>query len=149
MEQALARSFETGTTFAMAYRQRRANGSYRWVEGRAEPLRDETGSIVQWYGVCVDIDELVTAQEALRQRERELSQLVDMVPVHIRRMTPEGEPTFFNKRLIDFFGMELADLDKPGRSRLATIIRSLVHPEDAVRLLEAVRHSSPPANLTP
>lgn len=141
VEQSLARSVETGETFAMAFRQRRSDGSYRWVEGRGEPLRDETGSIVQWYGVCVDIDDRVTAQEALRHRERELSQLVDMVPVHIRRLTPEGEPTFFNKRLIDFFGMDLADLEQPGRSRLATIIRSLVHPEDAAGLLAAVRRS--------
>jgi len=141
VEQALSRSFATGEPFAMAYRQRRTDSSYRWTEGRAEPLRDESGSIVQWYGVCVDIDDRVTAQEALRHRERELSQLVDMVPVHIRRLTPEGEPTFFNKRLIDFFGLDLTDLGQPGPSRLATIIRSLVHPEDAAGLLAAVRQS--------
>ena len=105
MDQALAHSFETGTSFVGRYRQRRSNGGHRWVESRAEPLRDESGKIIQWYGVSVDIDDLVTAQEALRERERELSQLVDMVPVHIRRMTPEGEPIFFNKRLIDFFGL--------------------------------------------
>lgn len=39
---------------------------------------------------------------ALKERERELSQLVDMVPVQIRRVTPQGEPFFFNKRLLDF-----------------------------------------------
>jgi PAS domain S-box-containing protein len=141
VEQALAWSFETGDTFAMAYRQRRSDGSYRWIEGRAEPLRDESGSIVQWYGVCVDIDDRVAAQEALHHRERELSQLVDMVPVHIRRLTPEGEPIFFNKRLIDFFGLDLASLDKPGLSRLATAIQTLVHPDDAASLLAAVRRS--------
>ena len=65
----------------------------------------QDGTIVQWYGVSLDIDEEVRAQEALRERERELSQLVDMVPVHIWRLTPEGEPTFFNKRLLDFFGL--------------------------------------------
>jgi PAS domain S-box-containing protein len=141
VEQALAGSFATGDTFAMAYRQRRSDGSYRWTEGRAEPLRDEAGSIVHWYGVCIDIDDRVTAQEALHHRERELSQLVDMVPVHIRRLTPEGEPIFFNKRLIDFFGLDLANLDKPGVNRLATAIQTLVHPDDAASLLAAVRHS--------
>jgi PAS domain S-box-containing protein len=142
VEQALTWSFNTGVTFAVAYRQRRSDGSYRWTEGRAEPLRDESGSIVQWYGVCVDIDERVNAQEALHHRERELSQLVDMVPVHIRRLTPEGEPTFFNKRLIDFFGLDLANLEKQGMSRLATAIQTLVHPADAADLLAAVRHST-------
>src|SRR3546814_11762666 len=63
--QAFVRSCETGSAFAMTYRQRRSDGSYRWTEGRAEPLRDEAGRIVQWYGVCVDVDDLVTTQAAL------------------------------------------------------------------------------------
>jgi PAS domain S-box-containing protein len=142
VDQALARSIETGTSFVGRYRQRRSDGRHRWVESRAEPLRDDSGKIVQWYGVSVDIDDLVTAQEALRYRERELSQLVDMVPVHIRRLTPEGEPTFFNKRLLDFFGLgSPAQLDKPGMSRLAAAIKTLVNPDDSDRLLATVRHS--------
>jgi PAS domain S-box-containing protein len=142
VDRALERSFETGAPFMGRYRQRRSDGRYRWVESRAEPLRDDSGNIVQWYGVSVDIDDLVTAQEALRYREQELSQLVDMVPVHIRRMTPEGEPIFFNKRLIDFFGLgDLAELDKPGISRLAAAIQTLVHPDDSTRLLAMAHHS--------
>jgi PAS domain S-box-containing protein len=142
VDQALGRAIETGTSFVRRYRQRRSDGRHRWVESRAEPLRDDSGNIVQWYGVSVDIDDLVTAQEALRDRERELSQLVDMVPVHIRRLTPEGEPTFFNKRLLDFFGLTSpAQLDKPGMSRLAAAIKTLVHPDDAARLLATVRQS--------
>lgn len=142
IDQAMARSFETGAPFVGRYRQRRADGPHRWVESRAEPLRDDSGNIVQWYGVSVDIHDLVTAQEALRDRERELSQLVNMVPVHIRRMTPQGEPTFFNKRLMDFFGLgDVADLDKPSMSRLAAIIQGLVHPDDAPSLLGTARRS--------
>ena len=49
--------------------------------------------------------------ETLRERERELSQLVDMVPSHVWRLTPEGEPTFFNKRMVDFLGLDVADSD--------------------------------------
>jgi PAS domain S-box-containing protein len=134
--------FETGRGCVMRFRWREKDGLYRWAECRVAPCRDQDGQIVQWYGVSLDVDDLVTAQEALRERERELSQLVDMVPVHIRRMTPEGEPIFFNKRLIDFFGLgDLADLDKPGMGRLAAAIQSLVHPDDAASLLATARHS--------
>lgn len=42
-DEALAHSFRTGASFVGRYRQRRANGPHRWVEGRAEPLRDESG----------------------------------------------------------------------------------------------------------
>jgi PAS domain S-box-containing protein len=142
VQRTLWNCFETGRGCVMRFRWREKDGLYRWAECRVAPCRDQDGQIVQWYGVSLDVDDLVTAQEALRERERELSQLVDMVPVHIRRMTPEGEPIFFNKRLIDFFGLgDLADLDKPGMSRLAAAIQSLVHPDDVASLLATARHS--------
>src|SRR3546814_16811398 len=93
------------------------DGAYRWAEGRMEPLRDQNGAIVQWYGINLDIDDEMRAQEALRDRERELSQLVDLVPSLLWRLTPDGEPNFFNKRLIDFFGLDIAAAAKPTKSR--------------------------------
>ncbi|MGX9119049.1 PAS domain-containing protein, partial [Mesorhizobium sp. BHbsci] len=142
VQRTLRNCFEIGGGSAMRFRWLEKDGAYRWAECRVEPRRDQDGSIVQWYGVSLDIDDEVRAQEALSDRERELSQLVNMVPVQIRRLTPEGEPTFFNKRLLDFVGLnDLAQVDKPDMSRLAAAIQSLVHPEDAARLLEAVRHS--------
>jgi PAS domain S-box-containing protein len=142
VQHTLRNCFDTGGGTAMRFRWREKDGAYRWAECRVEPRRDEDGAVAEWYGVSLDIDEEVRAQEALRDRERELSQLVNMVPVQIRRLTPEGEPTFFNKRLLDFFGLnDVAQLDKPGMSRLAAAIQTLVHPEDAARLLGTVRHS--------
>jgi hypothetical protein len=46
---------------------------YRWTDGRAEPLHDQGGSIVQWYGVCFDIDDEIRAQEALRRAQDKLA----------------------------------------------------------------------------
>ncbi len=134
-------SFATGEPFSKKYRMRRADGAYRWVDGRGEPLRDQDGAIVQWYVISVDVDDEMRAQEALRDRERELSQLVDMVPSLLWRLSPDGEPTFFNKRLINFLGLDIADLEKPGMSRLASVIKAAVHPDDAVDLGEALSHS--------
>ncbi|BAB48455.1 MASE1 domain-containing protein [Mesorhizobium japonicum] len=142
VQRTLRACFESGSAAVMRFRLLEKDGAYRWSECRVEPRRDDDGAVAEWYGVSVDIDDEVRAQQALRERERELSQLVDMVPVQIRRLTPEGNPTFFNKRLLDFFGLnDLAQLDKPGMSRLAAAITSLVHPEDTARLLETVRHS--------
>jgi PAS domain S-box-containing protein len=141
IDQAMARSFETGTPFVGRYRQRRSNGPHRWVESRAEPLRDDSGNIVQWYGVSVDIHDLVTAQETLRDRERELSQLVNMVPSLLWRLNPDGEPNFFNKRTIDFLGLDVADYDRPGMSRLAATLAAIIHPDDAASVTEAFNHS--------
>ncbi|MDV4182510.1 PAS domain-containing protein [Rhizobium brockwellii] len=134
-------SLASGEPFSIKYRMRRVDGAYRWVDGRAEPLRDQIGAIMQWYVISVDIDDEMRAQEALRDRERELSQLVDMVPSLLWRLNPEGAPTFFNKRLIDFLGLEMADMDRPGMSRLAALIEAAVHPDDAATLEEALNHS--------
>jgi PAS domain S-box-containing protein len=47
----------TGEAFTSQVRIRRADGVYRWVEYRALPEFDETGSVTQWIGVTTDIDE--------------------------------------------------------------------------------------------
>jgi C4-dicarboxylate-specific signal transduction histidine kinase len=66
-------SFTTGDTFALKYRQRRADGVYRWINGRAEPLRDPSGRIVQWYGVSFDIHDDVCTEEELRRTQERLA----------------------------------------------------------------------------
>ncbi|TCR62986.1 PAS domain S-box-containing protein [Bosea sp. BK604] len=140
-EQVRASAFESGRSYVVRYRQIRSDGTYRWTESRAEPLRDESGEVLRWYGVSVDVHDLVTAQEALQRSERELSQLVNLLPVHIRRLSPEGETMFFNKRLVDFVGLDLAELDKLGMSGLAGTVQVLVHPDDAASLKETISHA--------
>ena len=63
----------TGEQFSMKYRLRRADGVYRWMSGRAEPMRDESGRILQWFGLCHDIDDQIRAEEALRRASDELA----------------------------------------------------------------------------
>ncbi|MGX9121048.1 PAS domain-containing protein, partial [Mesorhizobium sp. BHbsci] len=133
---------ETGDHFNVEFRFRRATGIYVWARTAARPTRDSQGHITGWFGIALDIDVYKKTVAALRDRERELSQLVNMVPVQIKRLTPEGEPTFFNKRALDFFGLnDLTQVDKPDMSRLAAAIQSLVHPDDTASLLETARHS--------
>jgi PAS domain S-box-containing protein len=141
VDQALSRAIEAGSIFFMRYRQRRAGGIYRWTEARAEPLRDETSAIVQWYGVCVDVHDLITTKETVRARERELAQLVNMVPSCLWRLTASGEPDFFNTRLIEFFGPDVVSPDTVRPGGLAAIIDAAVHPEDADRLRRSLSHS--------
>ena len=65
-------------------------------------LFDAGGRFRGYRGTGTDVTAIMRAQEALRDRERELSQLVDMVPSLLWRLKPDGEPNFFNKRMIDF-----------------------------------------------
>jgi PAS domain S-box-containing protein len=63
----------TGQQFSMKYRLRRADGAYRWMSGRAEPMLDKAGQIVQWFGLCHDIDDQIRAEEALRRTSDDLA----------------------------------------------------------------------------
>ena len=56
-------SLQTGEPYEIEYRLRRADGVYRWVLGRAECVRDETGQITRWYGTCTDIQELIDTRQ--------------------------------------------------------------------------------------
>ena len=138
---ALSHCLATGEHFSMRYRLRRADGVHRWMSSRAEPTRDQDGRIIQWYGLCQDIEDQMHAEKALRRSEQQLRELVGVVPVAIARLEPDGDPTFFNKRLIDFLGLDVGDLEKPGMSRLAAAIATALHPEDAAGFSEALNHS--------
>lgn len=48
-------SLETGEPYEIEYRLRHADGVYRWVLGRALPIRDRDGAITRWFGTCTDI----------------------------------------------------------------------------------------------
>jgi PAS domain S-box-containing protein len=64
-------SLETGEPYHIEYRLRHRSGQYRWVLGRAQPVRDQQGRITRWYGTCTDIHDFKTAQDELRRsRER-------------------------------------------------------------------------------
>jgi PAS domain S-box-containing protein len=56
-----------GTGYRNECRYRRKDNTYRWHVARAEPIRDETGRIVRWFGTSTDIHEQKQAIERLEQ----------------------------------------------------------------------------------
>jgi PAS domain S-box-containing protein len=66
------RALADGKPAEVEMRFRRADGHYRWFQGRCVPLRDETGSIVKWYSTIHDIEDRKRAEENLRLSEAEL-----------------------------------------------------------------------------
>ena len=71
----------TETPLNVTSRVRGADGSYRWFQTRAEPMRDGSGRVVHWYGVDVDIDDRKKAEEALRATQAKLSQASQIATV--------------------------------------------------------------------
>ncbi|WP_245825113.1 PAS domain-containing protein [Sphingomonas azotifigens] len=66
----------TGELYRIEYRMRNHRGSYRWALGRAQPLRDEAGRIVRWFGTSTDIQDIVDAREVLARSREELEAAV-------------------------------------------------------------------------
>jgi len=67
-----AHSLHTGDPYEIEYRLRRgSDGAYRWFLGRANPIRDEDGRIIKWFGTCTDIEDQKHNQQILEQQIRE------------------------------------------------------------------------------
>jgi len=66
-------SLATGEPYEIEYRLRRHDGVYRWILGRAMPIRDAGGTIVRWMGTCTDIDDLKRMEQSRELVSQELS----------------------------------------------------------------------------
>ena len=66
-------SLSTGAPYEIEYRLRHFDGTYRWVLGRALPMRDADGRITRWFGTCTDIHEQKLALEEREVISQELS----------------------------------------------------------------------------
>jgi PAS domain S-box-containing protein len=71
---AFSHAIQTGTSYETVHRLRRADGEFRWHHARGEPLRDEKGRIIQWYGLAVDINEAKKIEDRLRRSEAYLAE---------------------------------------------------------------------------
>jgi len=116
-------------------RLRRFDGAYRWFLFRAEPLRDESGTIVNWYGTDTDIDDLKRAEAKLRQEEKELRRMTDAIPQIIIVLNPDGKAIYANRVALEYTGLSPDEV-------LADDFRARVfHPDDIQRVREE-RHKA-------
>ncbi|MEE3101512.1 MAG: PAS domain-containing protein, partial [Pseudomonadota bacterium] len=126
----LRRTIPAGEPFASTHRMRRADGTHRWMAVSAEPLRDDDGAILQWYGICHDIDDRLRVEEALRERERFLWQLVDTLPAMVVCAAPDGEPIYRSEQLRAYLGYGVEAFGGDGRTRLDATLEQAIHPDD-------------------
>src|SRR5260370_27276633 len=70
----------SGESGEIEARLRRHDGVFRWFLIRVEPLRDQTGKVIRWYGTSTDIPELKQTEEKLRDDERELRRITGALP---------------------------------------------------------------------
>jgi PAS domain S-box-containing protein len=123
----------TGTPVDTEARIRRFDSSYRWFLIRGNPLRDESGKILKWYGTCVDIEDRKRVEEALRTRELSWRQIVDNIPGLVATTGALGEVEFLNRQTLEYFG-------KTEELKNWALIDA-IHPDDLPRVIEARKKS--------
>src|SRR5437660_6605599 len=110
-----------GKPFEKEARLRRADGKYRWFLIRAVPLRDEQGSIANWYRTTTDIEDLKRAEDRIRL-------IINTIPTMVWTLLPDGTVDFVNQRWLDYTGLSLEEeIENPTRP---------VHLEDLPRVME-------------
>ncbi|HEY8591558.1 MAG TPA: PAS domain-containing protein [Sphingomicrobium sp.] len=142
-------SLKTGDPYHIEYRLRHRSGEYRWVIGRAQPVRDEGGEIVRWYGTCTDIDELVRAREVLARSREDLEQLVVDRTEELERVHTELRQT----QKMDAIGQLTGGIAHDFNNLLTPIIGALdllskkTDDERSLRLLEGALTSAERARV--
>jgi PAS domain S-box-containing protein len=64
----------SGEPFEMVYPLRRADGEFRTFLTRVQPLKDNQGQVVRWFGTNTDITDQRKTEEDLRRMNRELEE---------------------------------------------------------------------------
>ncbi len=129
----------TGKPLESAHRVRGADGVYRWMLVRAAPLHDEQGNIVRWYGASTDIEGRKRAEDEVSRQERELREILDLVPHHIAVAASDGSLVYGNHFMLDYYGLTNQDFQD---SETAELARRFTHPDDIEPFLAAWRDGS-------
>ena len=77
-------SLATGKAYEIQYRLRHHSGVYRWVLGRALPVRNDAGAIIRWMGTCTDIDDQKHAEDELRRASLRKDEFLAMLAHELR-----------------------------------------------------------------
>jgi len=146
-----------GMPFEKEARLRQSDGEYRRFLLRFVPLRDERGSIVEWYAASTDIEDLRRAEEELRRREAHLRD-AQMELAHANRVTTTGQLAASIAHEVSqpisaaltnanaawrWLGAEPPDLEEVGQA-LGRIIRDGRRASDIIGRIRALVRKAPP-----
>ncbi|WCE09441.1 hybrid sensor histidine kinase/response regulator [Pseudomonas sp. JBR1] len=135
-------SLSTGEPYHIEYRLRHRSGRYRWVLGRAQPVRDAKGRIEQWFGTCTDIQSIVDAREVLTRSRKELEHQIELRTRERDRMwrishdlmvicRADGEVKTVNSAATRLLGRRETDL-------ASVQLAELIHPDDQRQVFDTL-----------
>ena len=90
------------------------------IIGRALP----TSSGLDFVGAVTDITAAKMAEQKIRQSEKEARQLLDLSPLHITELGPDGARLYTNRASLDYYGINLEQWQHAD-------LQHVLHPQDA------------------
>jgi formate hydrogenlyase transcriptional activator len=127
VQQNLDRASRDGTDLDFEHRLLMPDSSVKHVHVTAHVVRDEFDAL-EFVGAVSDITTVRTAEERIRQDEREFRQIVEAIPALILVLAPDGSPLYANERVLEYTGLTLDDVYTGGFRERA------FHPADVERL---------------
>jgi PAS domain S-box-containing protein len=106
--------------YSAAYRIVLPDGTVKHLESTGQPVFSTNGELVEVVATQIDVTERKRVEQALRESEHKLRQIIDAIPAHVVRYQPDGAADFMNQTFSEFVG--------PGVG--FDNLRSVVHPED-------------------
>ncbi|QDV72849.1 PAS domain-containing hybrid sensor histidine kinase/response regulator [Botrimarina mediterranea] len=78
------RAIATGEVWEDTFPLRSKEGEYRWFLSRAQPIRDESGAILRWFGTNTDVTAQREAEQALRDADDRKNEFLAMLAHELR-----------------------------------------------------------------
>jgi len=119
----------TGESGEIEARLQRFDGVYRWFLFRCDPLRDESGAIVKWYGTNTDIEDRKRAEEAVAASERYLRETINAIPALVFCNRADGPNEYLNQKWHDYTGISPEEARNNGW-------QVPLHPDDLPKLMQ-------------
>jgi hypothetical protein len=123
-------------------RLRRQDGSYRWFLFRANPLRDEHGTIVKWYGINTDIEDRKQAEAELRRAYDSFADAQRLSHTGSFITDLLGDDHNWSEEAFRIFDFE------PGSEVSVQRIRDLIHPDDLPSFESVIARGMQGENVT-
>jgi adenylate cyclase len=127
-------AYKLAEPFFCDYRYVRPDGSIVWVRDSSVPIRDESGQVVSWQGLVLDVSAQQLAEQELRTSEARFRSLVEKLPAIVYRMDPDDErrSVYVSPHVVDILGYTREEwLEQPD------IWTELLHPDDREVVLAA------------
>ncbi len=133
-QQVIERASETGSDFEHEYRLLLPNGAIKHVHALAQAFQDASGNL-EFVGAVTDVSEQRQAEADIRERERELQQMLDLSSQQVAVFGPGGERLYANRIALDYVGLSL----EQWRQTSGNFFRPgwFIHPDDRERVARA------------